>query len=77
MSMYTITLDLDGRYHCSGMLQDGTEYWIEDDLEKAIKSMKQFAEVLNHHKGLKKKEIKFLRVVPVKEPQYTYEEWKP
>lgn len=74
--MYTIILGLDGKYHCEGMLQDSTERWSHDTLDEAVKSMKDFAKHGNHD-NIKKKDITFLRVAPVTEPLYRYEEWKP
>lgn len=62
--MYTIFQLADGTYECQGKLQDGTERWSEPTLEAAIKTMKNFAKVMNGTK-LKKKNIVFYRAEPV------------
>lgn len=72
--MYEIFLTPDGKYHCYGRLQDGTENWIEPDLKAAIKSMKKFAKVMNGAK-IKKKHITFLR--PVQVARVEYERYNP
>lgn len=71
--MYTIILGKDGKYHCEGRIQDGTERWVCDSLEDAVKKMKCHAKIMNGTK-IKKKHIVFLRerTVPV-----DYEEWHP
>lgn len=71
--MYTIILGLDGRYYCWGKLQDGTERWTENNLEAAIKSMKDFARFANHTK-IKRKDIEFFQEQPVMETKYV--PWK-
>jgi hypothetical protein len=72
--MYTIILGLDGKYHCQFRLQDGTEYYVEDSLESAIKGAKAFAKAYNHSK-IKKKDITFLRERQVAAVEY--DSWKP
>lgn len=72
--MYTIILKLDGSYACEGRLQDGTERWIEKDVRSAIKSMKQFAKVMNGAK-IKKKDIKFYQCRPVNQVEIV--PWQP
>lgn len=56
--MYTIIVK-DGKYHCEGKVQDGTERWTEDTLEAAVKSMKTHAKVMNGTK-IKRKHIRLL-----------------
>lgn len=63
------------KYECQGRIQDGTEYWTCDTLEEAIKSMKQFAKVMNGAPKLKKKDILFLRQQQIIRTEYT--EFKP
>ena len=48
--MYTIYCRLDGTFTCEGMLQDGRETWISLSLAEAVKSLKQFAKVMNNTK---------------------------
>lgn len=62
--MYWVTLMMDGRFYCEGRLQDGTERWYKTTEAEAVKSMKEFAKVMNNTK-LKRKDIDFLREVPV------------
>ncbi len=72
--MYTIFKGHDGKFHCQGRLQDGTERWVKDTLEEAIKSMKSFAKFGNGTK-IKKKDIQFLQLVQVVEEKWV--EWRP
>lgn len=58
--MYQIILGLDDKWHCWCTIQDGTERWVKDDLEEAVKSMKTVAEVLNHAK-IRRRDIEFLK----------------
>lgn len=60
--MYTIYLLENGKFECHGMVQDGTERWTEDTLEKAIKSMIEFAKYGNHAK-ITKKNISFKKPI--------------
>lgn len=45
--MYTITELLDGRWHCSVRIQDGTETWTKDTKKEAVASVISGARVLN------------------------------
>lgn len=63
--MYTIMLGQDGKYHCTGKLQDGTERWTENTLDAAVKSMKRFAKTMNGAKIKKRTGITYLREVQV------------
>ncbi len=74
MGNYVIVLALDGKYHCAGRLQDGTERWTEETQEAAITSMKQFAKVMNHTR-IKKKDITFLREESVIERKFVNVPW--
>jgi hypothetical protein len=60
--VYSIILQTDGKYRCVGLLQDGTERWIESTFEEAVASMKQFSKQTNHQK-IKRKDIEYLRDV--------------
>lgn len=66
--MYTIFKGTDGKFHCEGRLQDGTERWTKDTLDEAVESLKQFAETMNGAKGphrLKRKHISYYESVQV------------
>ncbi len=45
--MYRIIYGRDGKYHCEGRLQDGTERWTNDTLDEAVDSLKKFARTMN------------------------------
>lgn len=64
--MYAICKGDDGKFYCHGRLQDGTERWVKNTLEEAIKSMKQFAKSMNGQK-IKKKNIEYLQTATVAE----------
>jgi hypothetical protein len=72
--MYKIIRWWDGKFHCECQLQDGTERWVEDDLEAAVTAVKRFARVMNGTK-LKRKGIIFLQPKPVAELQLV--PWNP
>lgn len=67
--MYTIIKGTDGKFHCEGRIQDGTERWTEDDLETAIKSMKRHAEIMNGTK-IKRRHIRLVEPVQVVKTEY-------
>jgi len=64
VSMYVIIKGEDGKFHCQGRVQDGTERWTEATLDAAVASMKQFARTANHDK-IKKKHIQFPQTAQV------------
>lgn len=72
MAMYEIVKNTDGTFACIGRLQDGTERWTEKTLAGAVKSMVQFARVMNGTK-LTRKGIAFYRQRVVR--QSVYEPW--
>ena len=45
--MYSIVKRLNGQFTCYGKLQDSTEIWDENNLKKAVKSLKKFAVFAN------------------------------
>lgn len=72
--MYEICKMKDGRFNCVGQLQDGSEKWICNTLESAIKEMKLFAKETNHSK-IKKKQIHYYQEIETVVTQVV--EWKP
>ena len=66
--MYTIIRALDGTFKCQFRLQDGTEFYTEPTVEKAIEHAKTFAKVMNGAK-IKKKDITFLQEKKVTETE--------
>lgn len=62
--MYKIIRLLNGTFACQFRLQDGTEYYTETTLEKAIAHAKLFAKVMNGMK-IKKRDIEFYREEPI------------
>ncbi len=72
--MYIIFKNQDGTFHCHGRIQDGTERWIKPTLEEAVKSMKQFAKLMNGMK-IKKKDITFLQ--PIEKVITEWVKWEP
>ncbi|MDE1971297.1 MAG: hypothetical protein KGI50_07025 [Patescibacteria group bacterium] len=62
---------LDGTYQCRGQVQDGMETWIENNFEVAVRSMKDFAKIINGTK-IKRKDITFLQ-----QPNLPPVPWKP
>ncbi len=67
--MYVIYLGSDNKYHCEGRLQDSTERWVENSLEEAVKSLKQFAKFGNGMK-IKRKDIAYFVAKEVVKQEY-------
>ena len=73
--MYAIYKQQDGKYYCTGMLQDGTERWTKDTLEEAIKSLKEFAKTMNGARGIHKLKTKHIQYF--ESAQVVKTEWIP
>lgn len=67
--MYQIFRDMDGKYHCAGRLQDGTERWTCNTLDEAVQSLKDFARAANGD-TIKRKQISYYEERPIRATEY-------
>ena len=76
--MYTIIKLQNGKFQGVFRLQDGTERYLYDTLEEAVKGAKEFAKFMNGARGkykLKRSGITFLQEQPVTKTCFV--EWVP
>ncbi len=69
--MYSITKRIDGKYVAACRIQDGTERWVKDTIDEAIRFLKDSAKTLNHTK-IKRRDIEFFKEILNSNPPPTF-----